>query len=107
MTLTSNTRRRLLLSMLVNISVAPILVAQTAPGRTVLYAAVGAELTQYDIDAGAALIKQRSVTLPANVQEAWQHPSTNFLYVAWSNGGSSNAPSGGVAPTGDQHGISA
>jgi len=107
MTLTSNTRRRLLLSMLVNISVAPILVAQTAPGRTVLYAAVGAELTQYDIDAGAALIKQRSVTLPANVQEAWQHPSKKFLYVAWSNGGSSNAPSGGVAPTGDQHGISA
>jgi len=94
--------------MLLSMSTAPLVVGQAAAGKAVLYAAVGAELTQYDIDPGsAALIKRGSITLPANVQEAWQHPSKKFLYVAWSNGGSSNAPSGGVVPTGDQHGISA
>jgi 6-phosphogluconolactonase len=79
-----------------------------APGRTVLYAAVGAELTQYDLDRdNAALIKRGSVTLPANVQEAWLHPLHKYLYVAWSNGGASYSSSGGVTPKGDQHGVSA
>src|SRR5437868_6238006 len=78
------------------------------PGRTVLYAAIGAELMQYDLDGDkAVLIKQRSVTLPANVQEAWLHPLHKYLYVAWSNGGASNQSSGGVTPKGDQHGVSA
>jgi 6-phosphogluconolactonase len=77
-------------------------------GKVVLYAAVGAELTQYDVDVdGAALVKRDSVTLPANVQEASQHPSKRFLYVAWSNGGPSNLPQGGPAPSGSQHGLSA
>ena len=99
---------RLALFMLLSMSMAPILTGQKPPGKAVLYAAVGAELTQYDIDAGnAALIKRGSVTLPANIQEAWQHPSKKFLYVAWSNGGASNATSGGVTPSGDQHGITA
>src|SRR2546426_10054894 len=36
----------------------------SGPGRAVLYAAVGAELTQYDVDvAGASLVKRGSVTL--------------------------------------------
>src|SRR5882672_1035337 len=62
-------------------------------GKVALYAAVGAELTQYDVDVdGAALVKRSSVTLPANVQEASQHPSKRYLYVAWSNGGPSNLP---------------
>ncbi len=79
-----------------------------APGRTVLYAAVGAELTQYDLDRdNAALIKRGSVALPANVQEAWLHPLHKYLYVAWSNGGASYQSSGGVTPKGDQHGVSA
>ena len=79
-----------------------------APRRTVLYAAVGAELTQYDLDRhNAALIKRGSVTLPANVQEAWVHPLRKYLYVAWSNGGASYPSSGGVTPKGDQHGVSA
>ena len=74
----------------------------------VLYAAVGAELTQYDVDVdGAALVKRGSLTLPANVQEAAQHPSKRYLYVAWSNGGPSNLPPDSAAPSGSQHGLSA
>src|SRR4030081_1049855 len=57
--------------------------AQTPPSapehksnRGVLYAATGAELTQYDVDAEAAsLAKRSSIRLPANVQYAWPHPS--------------------------------
>jgi 6-phosphogluconolactonase (cycloisomerase 2 family) len=79
-----------------------------APSRVVLYAAVGAEITQYDVDvAGAALVNRGSVTLPANVQEALPHPSRQYLYVAWSNGGPSNIPADSVASSGDQHGLSA
>jgi 6-phosphogluconolactonase len=77
-------------------------------GKVVLYAAVGAELTQYDVDLDSAtLVKRGSVTLPANVQEAWPHPSKGYLYVAWSNGGPSNLPLGSPAPSGSQHGLSA
>jgi 6-phosphogluconolactonase (cycloisomerase 2 family) len=73
-----------------------------------LYAAVGSELTQYDVDVdGAALAKRGSLTLPANVQEAAQHPSKRFLYIAWSNGGPSNLPVGAAAPSGSQHGLTA
>ncbi len=82
--------------------------AATVSGRVVLYAAVGAELTQYDLDVGTAtLVKRSSVTLPANVQEAVAHPSRQYLYIAWSNGGPSNIPQGTVAPRGSQHGLSA
>ena len=77
-------------------------------GKVALYAAVGAELTQYDMDVeGAALVKRGSLTLPANVQEAAQHPSKRYLYVAWSNGGPSNLPPDSAAPSGSQHGLSA
>jgi 6-phosphogluconolactonase len=80
----------------------------TASGRVVLYAAVGAELTQYDVDVDTAtLVKHGSVTLPAYVQEAVAHPSRQYLYIAWSNGGPSNIPQGSVAPKGNQHGLSA
>ncbi|MGD1097058.1 MAG: beta-propeller fold lactonase family protein [Bryobacteraceae bacterium] len=83
--------------------------AQAPQGRVVLYAAVGAELTQYDVDVeNAALIKRGLVTLPANVQYAWPHPSRKYLYVAWSNGGSSYVfPGSGSAPGGTQHGVTA
>lgn len=75
--------------------------------RVALYAAVGSTLTQYDLDVdGVALVKRGSVTLPANVQEAWPHPSRRFLYVAWSNGGASNvAPGNSAVPSGDHHGV--
>jgi len=70
-----------------------------AAGRTVLYAATGPELSTYAVDVeGASLTKQTSVTLPANVQEAWPHPSRKFLYVAWSSNG------GGP---GGRHGVTA
>jgi 6-phosphogluconolactonase len=77
-------------------------------GKVVLYAAVGAELTEYDVDVdGAALVKRGSLKLPANVQEASQHPSKRYLYVAWSNGGPSNLPPDSAAPSGSQHGLTA
>jgi 6-phosphogluconolactonase (cycloisomerase 2 family) len=54
----------------------------------VFYASVGAALTLYDIDIeGAALVKRGAVTLPANIQYAWPHPSRRYLYVVSSNGG--------------------
>ncbi|MEP7260264.1 MAG: beta-propeller fold lactonase family protein [Usitatibacter sp.] len=56
--------------------------------RTALYAAVGARLTQYDIDVdGAALTERGSITLPIGIQYAWAHGSKPFLYVACSDGG--------------------
>jgi 6-phosphogluconolactonase len=71
--------------------------SQTAMSKTVLYASVGPELTFFDIDmADAALAKRGTVTLPANIQYAWPHPSTRYFYVVSSNGGP------GVIP-GDTH----
>jgi len=65
--------------------------------KTVLYASVGPDLTLFDIDmADAALAKRGAVTLPANIQYAWPHPSTRYCYVVSSNGGP------GVIP-GDTH----
>jgi len=78
-------------------------------GRSVLYAATGATLTQYDVNAEtASLIKRGSIKLPANVQYAWQHPSRKYLYVVWSDGGASNtAPGATTVPRGKLHGLSA
>jgi 6-phosphogluconolactonase len=76
--------------------------SQTASARVALYASVGPELTQYDIDvAGAALAKRGTVTLPANVHYAWPHASGRFLYVASSN----SAP--GMGAGGDVHHVTA
>lgn len=56
--------------------------------KTVYYAAVGPELGVFDVDVGSTALKRRgAVTLPANVQYAWPHPSRRHLYVASSNGG--------------------
>jgi 6-phosphogluconolactonase len=64
------------------------------------YASVGPRLALYHVDVAAcALAPQGAVTLPANVQYAWPHPSAPVLYVASSNGGP------GVA--GDRHHLSA
>ncbi len=58
------------------------------PAKTVYYASVGPALTLYDIDIeGAALTRRSTVTLPANIQYAWPHPSKRFLYVVSSSGG--------------------
>ena len=56
--------------------------------KTVFYAAVGPALTLYDLDVEAAAVTRRgTVSLPANVQYAWQHPTGRWLYVASSDGG--------------------
>ena len=71
--------------------------AQAASNKVALYASVGAELTQYDVDvAGAALTRRGTVTLPANVQYAWPHASRKFLYVASSNSAHGTGPAGTV-----------
>jgi 6-phosphogluconolactonase len=70
------------------------------PAKTVYYASVGPTQTLYDLDVeAAALTKRGAVTLPANIQYAWPHPSKRFLYVVSSNGGP------GI--TGDKHFASA
>jgi 6-phosphogluconolactonase (cycloisomerase 2 family) len=52
------------------------------------YASTGPQLSLFDVDgAGAALEKRAAVTLPANVQYAWPHPSKRYLYVVSSDGG--------------------
>lgn len=69
--------------------------------KTFYYTSTGPDLTLYDVDvAGAALARRDTVTLPQNIQYAWQHPSRPVLYVASSNGG----PSGLV---GDTHCVNA
>jgi 6-phosphogluconolactonase (cycloisomerase 2 family) len=62
--------------------------AQGQSAKTVYYASIGRELTLYDIDfAAAALERRTTLTLPANVQYAWPHPSKQYLYVVSSAGG--------------------
>src|SRR5512141_3218822 len=106
--MTSLARRRLVL--VLSFLGASLTHAQTPaakPTRVALYASVGAELTQYDVNVdSAALTKRASVTLPANVQYAWPHPSKQLLYVAWSNGGPVGAGSA-PPPSGNQHGVTA
>ena len=87
-----------LVAMAVAILGQPHTLAQSSrPSKVVLYASVGPELTQYDVDVETAtLIKRSSVMLPENVQEAWPHPSRQYLYVGWSNGTEA-----------DHHGLSA
>ena len=62
--------------------------SEPVTAKTVFYTSVGPELTLFDIDiADAALQKRSTVTLPANIQYAWPHPSKRYLYVVSSNGG--------------------
>ena len=83
-------------------------VARSTSNKIVLYASVGPDLTWYDVDIEhGTLVNRGAVTLPANVQEAWPHPSKQYLYVAWSNGGPSYAgPFSGAASGGNKHGVS-
>jgi 6-phosphogluconolactonase len=77
--------------------------SQPMTSKAVFYSSVGPALTLYRIDIDdAALARQGTVLLPANVQYAWPHPSAHFLYVASSNGGPGSA---GVK--GDQHFLTA
>lgn len=59
------------------------------------YASIGPRLNLYGLDAGSAILTlQGGVTLPANVQYAWPHPSGKFLYVTASNGQPGSGPMG-------------
>jgi len=71
--------------------------AQQTHPPVFLYAAVGEELVTYAVNApDGSLEKTSSTKLPFAVQYVWPHPSTRFLYAAWSNG-----------MQGDRHGITA
>jgi 6-phosphogluconolactonase (cycloisomerase 2 family) len=99
---------RLLLAGIVVLSLGSGQAQTPASGHSVLYAATGAVLTQYDVDTAApALVKKNSIRLPANVQYAWPHPSRKYFYVAYSDGGAAAAAPGAVVPSGKLHGVSA
>ncbi|HEX3861014.1 MAG TPA: beta-propeller fold lactonase family protein [Stellaceae bacterium] len=77
--------------------------AASAANRVALYAAVGPELTHYDVDVdGASLTRRGTVTLPANVHYCWPHASRRFLYVA-----SSDSDSGVGGKLGANHHVTA
>jgi 6-phosphogluconolactonase (cycloisomerase 2 family) len=62
--------------------------AQAASIPVVFYSAVGPDVTLYAMNVDdASLTKQNTVTLPANVQYAWPHPSRQYFYFVSSNGG--------------------
>jgi 6-phosphogluconolactonase len=82
---------------LISLSILGLTVGQAQAGKVEVYAAVGAELTRYDVDIErGTLTKGDTITLPDNVQYAWPNPSKQYFYVAWSNGAG-----------GDHHGVSA
>jgi 6-phosphogluconolactonase len=95
--------RRIFLSLAAGGIAAPRLAsAQQAARKVALYANVGADLTHYDIDvAGAELIKQQTVALPAGVQYAWPHASRRYLYVA------SSSSASGYGKAGNEHHVTA
>jgi 6-phosphogluconolactonase len=71
--------------------------------RVALYASVGPELTQYDVDVEAAtLVRRGTVELPANVHYCWPHASRPILYAA-----SSDSDSGVGGRVGRNHHVTA
>ena len=51
-----------------------------AAERVALYAAVGPELTHYEVDVeGATLTRRSTIALPANVHYGWPHASRPLL----------------------------
>jgi 6-phosphogluconolactonase (cycloisomerase 2 family) len=56
--------------------------------KTAYYTSVGPLLKLFEVDVEAARLRESgAVTLPANIQYAWPHPSRRYLYVVSSNGG--------------------
>src|SRR5947208_614065 len=93
--------RRTFTTLLAGAVAAPkVSLAQKAMAKkNVFYSAVGPELTLYSVDIeNDALVKQGTVSTPANIQYAWPHPSKRYLYVVSSNGGP-----GGTGGRGDTH----
>ena len=63
--------------------------AQSAQAQTVFYSAVGGDLTLYSLNVDdASLTRRGTVSLPANIQYAWPHPSKKFFYAVSSTRGS-------------------
>ena len=81
--------RRTFAALLAGTAAAPKLAwSQQVTTKPVFYASLGPELTVFDVDvADAVLHKRGTVTLPANIQYAWPHPSKRYLYVVSSSGG--------------------
>ena len=70
--------------------------------KTVLYASVGPNTTQYDIDVEACTLTPKgTVSSPANVQYIWPHANRTFVYAASSD----SAP--GMAGGGSNHHVTA
>src|SRR5438128_10061517 len=95
--------RRAFLSVVAgSMSASRVAFAQPETRKVALYANVGPDLTQYDVDvAGAALTKRATISLPAGVQYAWPHVSRRYLYVATSSSAS------GYGPAGTEHHVTA
>jgi 6-phosphogluconolactonase len=84
---------------LFTLSVVAIAGSQAQAGKAVVYAAIGPELRDYELDLDSATLSERnSVTLPADIQAGCLHPSGGFLLVAWSDGTNISA--------GTRHGLS-
>jgi 6-phosphogluconolactonase len=61
---------------------------QSRKNQAAFYSGVGNKMTLYAVDVDKAeLARQNAVTLPANIQYAWQHPSQRFFYIVSSGGG--------------------
>src|SRR2546423_69407 len=76
---------------------------QSSANPVALYAAIGPELTHYEIDVDAAALSRRgTVSLPANVHYAWPHRSGQYLYAA-----SSDSASGVGGVVGSKHHVTA
>jgi 6-phosphogluconolactonase (cycloisomerase 2 family) len=72
------------------------------PNKVSLYASVGTDLTQYDVDIDAASLTRRdTVTLLANVQYVWPHATRRYLYAATSDSAS------GMGRQGNTHHVTA
>lgn len=68
------------------------------------YASTGPLLGWYDLDVAAATLTRRGViTLPANLQYAWSHPSGRFVYVCASNSQPPSGPALGGTGTDKNH----
>jgi 6-phosphogluconolactonase (cycloisomerase 2 family) len=77
--------------------------SQPRSGKAFFYASTGPALAVHQVDVeGASLTRQGTVTLPADVQYAWPHPSAPFLYVVSSNGGAAS-----LGVKGDRHYLTA
>ncbi len=74
-----------------------------ARSKSIVYAALGEELSRYELDAQqATLTRLGTLKLPANLQFADFHPCKCILYAV-----SSNAGSGTLGAAGDKHLLSA